>query len=350
MKYARGLIAVLIALGWASESYAQIPIGPIPGGLTIGRSVGFTFSSRRITGSIYFGGYGPGPGPYFYGPPLPFGPPPISSVSVILPPVQPIVMPPPRFANNPPPVAVPPQGEMDLVDPIVIRPRRPGQERLPEVPPDDAPLPGAPAGNFRPVRPEDRARAQQPMQPEQAQPPQQRPAAQALRPLQPPAKELKPKEEVMRQIAQGRLAFAAQEYGRAGGRFQEATRALPDEPLPWFLLGQAYFAVGKYREAVVAIHEGLRRDAKWPTSDFKPAELYGPNVGDYADHMLQIREALARHPPDPVLLFLHAYQLWFDGRQDDARPLFRQALPLVADPRFIQLFLDAVAGVRVVVR
>lgn len=346
MRYARGLVAVGVVLCGALEARAQFPVAPLPGGVVGSRSFGITYSGRRISAGIYLGGYGTGP---VFGPrccaPFLYGGPTFSSVTVI---TQPPIVARPLIFDNPPPAAQPPQqGDMDLLDPIVFRPRpKPGQGR-PEMP-DDAPLPGALAGGFRPVRPEDRMQAQQAPPPEGKDDPKRPPLKERLpRPAEP---ERKPKDEAGRQMVLGRQALTTQEYGRAAQRFQEAVRNAPEEPTSYFLLAQACFALGKYREAVATIHEGLRRQPDWPTSDFRPIELYGANVADYTEHLEALREALDRNPRDPVLLFLYAYQLWFDGRQDEARPLFRKALPLVAEPRFIHLFLDGKGGLRVVMR
>lgn len=349
MKYTHGLAAIIIALGAGAEARAQIPIAPLPGGPGgPGRPFSITYSSRRVTGALYLGGYG---GPVgCYGPAFsPFGyGPNITSVGFFTQGPAPIVTP-PIVVNNALP-SVPPQGEMDLVNPIIIRPRQgAGAVRRPDMP-EEGPLPGDPAGGFRPVLPQDRARAQQPAPDEEARVDPRKGQILPPPPLRVLKNELKPKDEYARQITQGRAAFLAQEPGRAAARFEEATRVLRNEPAAHFLLAQAYFALGKYREAVASIHTGLRLDAKWPGSDFRLSELYGPNGADYAEHRALLREALEQNPNDPVLLFLSAYQLWFDGRQDEARPLFRKAVPMVADPRFLQLFLDFIPGVRVVAR
>jgi thioredoxin-like negative regulator of GroEL len=137
----------------------------------------------------------------------------------------------------------------------------------------------------------------------------------------------------------GRQAFAAQEYGRAARFFKQASDDHPDNAAAYFLLAQAQFALGKYRDAVASIHAGLRLDKEWPASRFKPVALYGVNAGDHAEHRAQLQDALKRQPNDAVLLFLSAYQLWFDGQEDEARRLFGQARKLVTEPRFIDLFL-----------
>jgi Tetratricopeptide repeat len=337
MKFARGLVALAVLAGSALEARAQIAVAPLPGPAFGVRSFGIggiSITRKRVSGAVIFGGYGVGVGPAYPGVgPFAGG---ASSITIVTQ-AQPPAMNPPVVISNPPP-SIPPQGEMDLVNPLIFRPQ-PKQAQG-----DEAPLPGAPAGGFRPVRPEDRARAQQAVPPEgkaeEKAPPKERA----------PRQELKPKEEAARQMTLGKQAFAAQEYGRAAARFQEAIRVAPDEALAYFLLAQADLALGKYREATAAIHEGLRRKADWPASDFRPIELYGGNVADYTEHLDQLRQAQNQNPNDPVLLFLYAYQLWFDGRQDEARILFRKALPLVTEPRFLHLFLDGQGGVRVVFR
>jgi hypothetical protein len=336
MKFARGLVALTVLAGSGLEARAQITVAPLPGpafGVRSWGIGGIGFSSKRVSGAVFFGGYGVGTysgfGPFGGGLP--------SSITIVTQ-TQPSVVNPPVVISNPPP-SIPPQGEMDLVNPLIFRPR-PRQAAQ-----EEAPLPGAPAGGFRPVRPEDRMKAQQPVPPDRKAEEKPPPKERAPRPP-----ELKPKDEAARQVTLGKQAFAAQEYGRAAARFQEAIRVAPDEALAYFLLAQADFALGKYREATAAIHEGLRRKADWPASDFRPIELYGANAADYTEHLDQLRQAQKQNPADPALLFLYAYQLWFDGHRDEALILFRKALPLVAEPRFLQLFLDAQGGIRVVVR
>jgi hypothetical protein len=326
MKRVGLLVAGLLAIGSLAESRGQVPIFPPPPGPVIRVAPPFGFS---------FGGARRGP----YG----------ASITII----TTTTRRPSSIDSSPPPAAdTPQQGDNDLIDPLVIKPRPKGALKLPDFP-DGPPLPpGAPAGGFRPVRPEDRMRAQQPVPPDEA-PPKVDPKNLPPRPDKPPRvpePERHPKDEAARQVQIGKLAFAAQEYGRAAERFRDATRIAPREPTAYFLLAEAELALGKYREAVAAIHDGLRLKPDWPFDAFQPVELYGPNVPDHDDHIKQLREALERNPRDPALLFLTAYQLWFDGRQDEARPLFRKALPLVTDPRFIHLFLDGKGGLRIAAR
>ncbi len=322
MRHARVWIGVLAALGCAAPARAQFVVGPPRPGVVVG------YQSRRVVVGVAVGGYGSfsvvGPGPALgFGPPRPFGfGPTFSSINIITPP--PNYQPPiiinnnfNNFANPPAADAMPARGEpLDFRDPIVIRPRN----GMRDDPPLD--LPGDPAGGFRPLRPEDRARAQ-PMPPAEGRPPVPEPD---------------------NPVAQGRQAFANQEYGRAARLFRLAVDLDATDPMAWFLLAEAQFAVGKYREAVASIHAGLKLDRDWPRGKFRPRELYGANVKDYAGHRDELRDALKRQPADAVLLFLSAYQLWFDGQQDEARVLFARARRLVADPQPLDLFLRGPAG------
>jgi len=346
MRYARerlGLAMVLgCILGSISEARAQIPIvrGPVPGyfgGLSYG------FQSRRVIVAPALGGFGTfgyfnaAPG---YFPPNPyaaFGPR-ITNINIVS--MPPPVYQPPIIINNniniPAAALRPPEADPDGdVDQIVIRPRNrvPADPRLdPRLPreEDDRPLPGEEAGGFRPLRPEDRDRVR------------------AMPPAIPdvPA----PRNDHERLLGAGRDAFAAREYGRALRHFKQATEADTNEAVGYFLLAQAQFAVGKYRDAVSSIHAGLRIDRDWPRARFRPLDLYGANIKDYPEQMEQMRAALKANPQDPVLLFLCAYQLWFDGQQDEARVLFARARRLVADPRPIDLFLQGMPGDPVVFR
>ena len=153
-----------------------------------------------------------------------------------------------------------------------------------------------------------------------------------------------PNAESARLVGLGRAAFADREYGRAAERFRQAAVLTPNQPTPQFLLAETLFALGKYHDAVDAIHAGMLLQPDWPNARFQPLDLYGPHPADYADHLKALADALDRRPGDPDLLFLSAYMLWFDGRKDDARPLFQKALPGAADPAMVRRFLRAAAG------
>lgn len=297
MRHLRGGAALLALLGAAAVAPAQMPYLP-PAGL------GGSFSFTRIRHGHQFSislssGLAPAGFPY----PGTFPPEPMPPLVAMYPPPQVVVVPPPVVQVQPP--------QQPLV---VIVPPAPPQPPPPPPPPPKAEAPKPkrakkprPRGDWPPV----------------------------------PAPQLEPKDEAGRLLGLGKEAFAAGQYGRAAFRFRQAIEIEPDEPLAQFLLAQTLFALGKYPEAVAAVHEGLRLQPGWPKSRFRPLDLYGDNVADYPAHLAGLREALGREPDDPVLLFLFACELWFDGRQEEAVPLFQRAAARGADKGDCERFLLA---------
>jgi hypothetical protein len=217
---------------------------------------------------------------------------------------------------------------------VIVTPPRPLLEDLNlQAPPLLRPLEPMPPAEAGPLRLPEREQRPPPA------PPKQPPVVQPEPPRQPPAEEREDRKT--RLIRLGREAMARGEYGRAAERFRQASETAPGEALPHFLLGQALLALGKYREAGDALTAGLALDPAWPAAAFRPRDLYGPNAADYSEHLRRLETLLARHPDDPVLLFLNGYVLWFDGRTDEARTLFRRALPGAANPAAIERFLTA---------
>jgi hypothetical protein len=345
-------VRVLLALAGLAIGAADLPAQGFfgPSGYA---GFGFSYSgfrgrrglslsfNRTFVGYGGYGGFGYGYGYGAFAPQV--------SIAVYTPP--PILFAPPRMFLDDPDIAMLMRPDVDLLP----RLRQPLDPLLPG---------GAPAGGFRPRRPDERADARRAMPPDVPPPippdrprprPPERPAPKVDKPPElpkPPRPEADPQAESARLIALGRAAFAAQEYGRASERFRQAARVARmrapgrlqaprpgEDPLPHFLLGQALFALGNYREAVEAIQAGLTLRPEWPTVRFVPLELYGPNPGDWTAHLRRLEDVRLRHPNDPVLLFLNAYELWFDGRKDEARALFRRARPGAADPTFIDRFL-----------
>ncbi len=207
----------------------------------------------------------------------------------------------------------------------------PPAQRPPQRPPPE-PKPAAPPPQANPPRP-----PPQPVPPPQPQPPP--PPKPLPPPPQPPPPAREPLDENARQMDQGKQAFAARTYGKAAELFRLAIRAAPNLPQAHFLLAQAYFALGKYPEAVDAIQAGMALQPDWPAARFRPRELYGLNAADYLEQLRRLEQIIQANPADPLLLFLYAYQLWFDGRQDEARVWFQKALPGSPYRDLIQRFL-----------
>jgi hypothetical protein len=143
---------------------------------------------------------------------------------------------------------------------------------------------------------------------------------------------------------QGVAAFRAGDYGIALLRFRQAFE--PDAPSPraLFLRGQACIAVGKYREAVEIIQQGLKLQPNWPTSGFDPrSELYDKRADEWIEHRKQLEQTQAKNASADHL-FLLGYIAWFDGQRDAAVAHFTQSRALAAEPRWADLFLKAAKG------
>ena len=204
---------MLILLGSASAARAQFFLLPSPY-VAGGYGVGFSSRGRHTHVAAYLSGgtgYYTGSGfgyPYYAGS--------ASRLTIVQ-------------VYNPPPlvIGVPAGGLGDV--PARGRPR-PAVEEV--EPPDEKPLPGAVAGGFRPVRPEDRAEAQARATPQSAGAPKEKPKEPAPPEMpRPPRPEADPHAESARQVALGKDAFAAAEYGRAAQRFRQAVRVDPTDAL-----------------------------------------------------------------------------------------------------------------------
>jgi hypothetical protein len=335
MKYARGWPVLLALLGCAPAASAQFVVLPSPyvGGYAAGGyGIGFSRYGRHTSVSAYLSGGTAYYSPYYGYPYYPIG---VSRLTVMQ-----VVTPPPVVVAPPPVVVVPAPAPAPDID---VAPPRPRAERV-EPPVEKAP----PAdGGFRPVRPPGPPKgpeappARPPAPKEKPKEPEPKAKPNVPEPPRPPRPEADPRAEGARQIGLGRGAFAAGEYGRAAQRFRQAVHVNPNDALAYFLLAQAEVALGKYDQAVDAIQTGMKIEPDWPAAKFRPVQLYDGNVADLPEHLQALEDALTRHPDDAVLLFLYAYELWFDGRQEEARPLFQRAAAVAPDRSFSERFLLA---------
>jgi hypothetical protein len=293
-----GLLTIAVWLAFAHRTEAQYPYSP---------GVGFQYSGGRLRIAGFV--------PLF---PV-VGPP--SSTIVIGPPATVVER---RVTVRP--VAPPVEYDLSGIDLDVESP-----DRL--YPPGTAPL--------RPVRPEpvpDRKKPEPPVK----QPP---PPAPAPAPNKTPEDELfTPRagaaDEARRLTELGLRAFRAGEYGLALWRFRQASGVDPSNARAFFLMAQAFIAVGQYREAMPVLQDGLRLQPDWPTADFRPrAELYKDNPADWLEHRRRLEEAVQREPTEFAYLFLRAYVAWFDGQRPQATEWFLRARARTADPTWVDLFL-----------
>ena len=140
----------------------------------------------------------------------------------------------------------------------------------------------------------------------------------------------------------GVTAFRNADYGLATLRFRQAVDA--DQPMPraLFLQAQAYIAVGKYRDAVETIQQGLKLDPNWPASGFRPkVELYEKRDDEWKEHRERLEQTQAKQPKNADNLLLLGYLAWFDGQRGAAVDYFTQSRALAAEPRWADAFLKA---------
>jgi hypothetical protein len=159
--------------------------------------------------------------------------------------------------------------------------------------------------------------------------PAPKPAEEAIvpRPLPPPPG----RAEADRIAESGRKAFADGQYGRALELFRRAADITPNEPSAYFVIAQAQFARGKYREAVAAIATGMAIRADWSEARFIAREMYWKKPTVFDDHLEALRQAVTAFPDDAGLLFLLGHQLWFDGKHDEAKALIAKARAIGKD-------------------
>jgi tetratricopeptide (TPR) repeat protein len=327
MRHITWALALTLSLAWAGDARAQyLPYYSYGGGYGQGGGLGFGYQRRGLSIFGFLGGFSGSRTVIVdpIGPPL-LGPPVVYSVR----PVIVIQQGAPRRGR--PTVEESTEGiDLDLVPPK----KKPTYD--PEPPGPEPPLPGKIVSKptVPPVRPKE------PPKPPEEPPP---PKAKEL-PKKPPAPEADPKLEGARLVKLGLTAFSEETFGLAAHRFRQAAAADPKAARAHFLLAQAWLALGKYGEAVEAIHAGMRLHKNWPRAPFQPrVDLYGGIEPTFAEHLKRLDEAVKAAPKRPALKFLLAYELWFDGRRDEAVPLFRQARALAPDPTFIDQFLAAAA-------
>jgi hypothetical protein len=220
--------------------------------------------------------------------------------------------------------------DLDLVPPKKPKPSEPAEPlHRPAELYAAKPLPGVEVSKSRPsVRPGDPGQEIKPL-------PNEKPIKQQPSPPQLPRDELG-------LLEQGAREFQAGDFGLAAQRFRKALDLGPKQARVYFLLAQAEFATGNYRDAVATIQAGMAIDKQWPRMAIKPSlDLYQGRQADYDNHLQRLTESAAGQPNHPALLFLLAHQLWFEGRRADALALFQRARPLTANAAFIDIFLAA---------
>ncbi len=156
----------------------------------------------------------------------------------------------------------------------------------------------------------------------------------------PPKDDLDARARMNNEIRAGNGYLAMGEVPRALRSYEAAAIHMPLDPMPLFHQGQALLALGQANRAVVVIQRGLKWQPEWPASEFAPRSLYGSRTAAFERHLAALADQVDKNPNDASLLFLLGYQLWFDGRREQAVPLLRRAAALSVDTEHLKGFLQ----------
>jgi hypothetical protein len=89
------------------------------------------------------------------------------------------------------------------------------------------------------------------------------------------------------------------------------------------------------------LRRGLSVQTNWPDSDFRLALLYGDNPAALAAMFEAIARAIEARPDDINAQYVAGVQLFFDGRQEQARKWFERARKLGEAASNIEPYLKA---------
>lgn len=313
------VLAAVVGLCVVGHVQAQVVFVPQP----TSRGVGFLYQRRNLTIGGFVGGM---PAP-LYAPVYPqFYPSTVIEHRVYVAPA-PLILPVRRFGYDLSGI------DLDVEPPEKLDPRWPNVP--PRKPPEVAKR--LPPKEMLPEKP----KAQEPKPPPPAKEKQDEQG------LNEPRAE--PVAEARRLVDLGLIAFQRQEYSLAAFRFQQATDVDPAGSRAFFLLGQAGFALGKFKDAAKSIESGMRRQPNWPLSAFRPrVDLYTGIEADWFAHKKQLEIVVSLYADQSAYLFLLGHQLWFEGFHEEAAVIFRRARASAADPMFVDRFLDLVPPAPVV--
>lgn len=336
-------IVILVMLGLCvAEARAQfVPPPPVAIPVLVPNGIGFSYRSSRLRVGGFLGN-----GTYSLGTLYPYGVPPYGVPPVLVPNQAPFLYMPPYqlplsssidyrinfnyilpnvILSSRPPLT--PSYDLSGVDLDAVPAKMAGAEKAPEVKvaklevarPAPAPEPAKVAAKPEPAKVE------------VARVPQRE-----LPKVEPPRVDTF--EECQRLVELGQTAFREGNFGVAAQRFVQARDVEPRTARPYLYLVQAYFALGKYDEAVDALQLGLTRRPEWPHSTFQPTlDFYRGLPADWKAHRQALEASLKRQPKEANLAILLGHQLWFEGDRDGALALFRRA----PDSPIAQVFLKA---------
>lgn len=129
-------------------------------------------------------------------------------------------------------------------------------------------------------------------------------------------------------LAFGDALFFKQNYNSALERYRSAALAAPDLAETYLRQGLALVAMGRYESAAKVIRRALLLQgdpSKWMT---RLDDLYKENQVAKTAHLESLASAVEENGQSAELLLLLGTQLFFDGQQDRAAPVFQRCKQL----------------------
>jgi hypothetical protein len=146
-----------------------------------------------------------------------------------------------------------------------------------------------------------------------------------------------------RLIAQGDVSFAAQRYGVASSKYQDAMAKAPDYPTSHFRLAHCDIASGNFDLALTRFLMALELAGSAQRVNFSLEQLYQGDKFAKQTHIDRLQDAIQREPDDGGLVFLMGLTLHYDQNPVQARGWFvkSQSMP-GTHQAYVHFFLPVV--------
>ncbi|MCP5387485.1 MAG: sulfotransferase [Novosphingobium sp.] len=158
-------------------------------------------------------------------------------------------------------------------------------------------------------------------------------------PILPGAIAQQPGKDPRQLFAIGKAQIGAGKLDEAIGTLELATRLMPQDPVGWDLLGFCHARRGEYKKSLSAHEKAINLSPRPPQAGLYinlASSMQLLNRHDVAERAL--RDAIAFHPHDPVIVRKFTAAAGQRGRLEDAIPVLKGAL--AAHPRHPALLLE----------
>ncbi|GEM_PF-3269362 len=148
-----------------------------------------------------------------------------------------------------------------------------------------------------------------------------------------------------RYVELGDLYFRTLRYSRAAAAYASAVKLLPEDGSLRLVLGDAWFAVGKYDEAAFAIRQAFFLDESLGKALVDKRNFYGRSE-DFDKHLAALRKRVAANRYDTNAALVLLYNLRFSHRFDEAAKLADSLEELLPGDRAFEILRDSIPEVR----